>query len=268
MAFFTTPDGCRIFYQIHGSTPQNPYLVFLNGTMQTALQWVPHARELKQHCNVLIYDARSQGKSDLSSARLGIDVHTTDLLGLMRRLEIKAANLVGLSHGAMIAMAMAGQYPDVVKRLVLCSIGGIQTTRLKTIIKSWCILLRHGSKEAFAWSAVPWVFGEAYLNRHWHVLDKWVHAIATRNHRDALITHMEAMLDYPFIGSLADKVQSPSLLITGTDDALIPLESARQLAERLKAVHHELPGIGHTIPVEAPARLLSLIQSFMHLRQH
>ena len=117
-------------------------------------------------------------------------------------------------------------------------------------------------------AVIPLVFGEAYLDQHSHALDKMVHAIAIRNHRHALIAHMESQLDYPHIQTFAGHVRSPSLMITGADDTMVTSESARNLAERLKAVHHELTGIGHMVPVEAPGQFLALTQSFLSIDAH
>ena len=263
MSFFKAPDGCRIFYKIIHSDAENPFLICLSGTMQTALQWVPLARKLADQYNILLYDGRAQGKSDLGTLPLGIDRHTTDLLALMRQLDIGSAHLLGLSHGAAIAMAFAAHYPEKASRLILCSIGGRATARSRAIVKTWFEILRCSHTEVLAWAALPMIFGHAYLEQHWQLMDETVHAIDIRNRRKSLTAHLEAMLDYPSPELFADRIDSSCLVITGSEDAMVTTETAERLAERLDATHHILEGIGHTVSVEAPQQLLALVQDFL-----
>ena len=99
MPFFQTSDGCRIYHECHGITTQRQVVVFLNGTTQTTVNWLPHARALEEHFGVILYDARGQGKSDLGNKPLSLEQHTADLALLFNLLRLKTAHLVGLSHG-------------------------------------------------------------------------------------------------------------------------------------------------------------------------
>ena len=73
------------------------------------------------HYGLLFYDARAQGQSDLGHEPISLKLHVADLTFLMAELGIDRANLVGISHGARLALAMATECPDRVDRLALPS---------------------------------------------------------------------------------------------------------------------------------------------------
>ncbi len=133
---FKTNDGCQIYYETHGFESSKPTVVFLNGTMQTTFNWRPHARFFKDSFSIILYDARAQGKSELGKKKLSLDLHVKDLLELLHHLKIEKARFVGVSHGSYIALSLASRIPDVVDRLVLCSVGAKITNQAKKNVVS------------------------------------------------------------------------------------------------------------------------------------
>ena len=107
MPFLTTQDGCRIHYTARGLDTSNPVIIFLNGTTQTTLYWGATVPAFAHHYGLLFYDARAQGQSDLGHEPISLKLHVADLTFLMAELGIDRANLVGISHGARVALAMA-----------------------------------------------------------------------------------------------------------------------------------------------------------------
>ena len=54
-----------------------------------------------------MYDARAQGRSDLGERELSLERHAEDFAALLKHLEVEKVHLVGLSHGAKVALAYA-----------------------------------------------------------------------------------------------------------------------------------------------------------------
>ncbi len=252
MPYFTTQDGCRLFYETQGVKSSKRVVVFLNGTMQTTLHWKTHATALKDHFQVVMYDARAQGQSDLSGRELSLEVHAEDFSQLLDYLRVEKAHLVGLSHGAKVALAYAAQSPERVDRLVLCSVGATSTCRSKLLVKSWLRVLNDSGLETMVWFSLPIVFGESFLKHRQRILDSIVKGITTRNKKEALISHFEAMITYPPLSQIAQDVHTPTLVISASDDPLVTQEGARTLAALCGGQHKRLIGVGHTIPAEAP----------------
>lgn len=261
---FKTNDGCQIYYETHGFESSKPAVVFLNGTMQTTFNWRPHARFFKDSFSVILYDARAQGKSDLGKKKLSLDLHLKDLFGLLDHLKIKKAHLAGLSHGAYVALAFASKFPDFVDRLVLCSAGIKTNGKVKNVVRSWLEILKHDGLEALARSVLPMAFGEKFLKTNKKITDQMVKAIVLRNKKDALIAQFKAMNHYSPFPLSGEKITCPTLVISGSKDQLVNPKEARQLADFCGGRHEEIPGAGHSVPVETPELFNKVVLKFLN----
>lgn len=264
MPNFTTPDGCRIFYEVHGPKDKNQALVFLNGTLQTALHWKGVLPFFSERLPVIIYDARAQGKSDLGDLPLSLPIHADDLSGLLDHIGIQKTHLAGVSHGARVAMTFAVSHPEQTLKLVLCGIGAARGIRSRLYIVSWRIILEHGGLMPMIAAAIPLVFGEDFLNRNQHILDGIQKTLVRKNNKDSLLKHLDAMNQYPPISDTAARVDRPCLVLAGADDALVPPDSAKRLASLCKAGYIVFPNTGHSLPAEAPDRFKQAVMEFLN----
>jgi 3-oxoadipate enol-lactonase len=263
MPYFKTKDGCSIFYETQGFESLNPVVAFLNGTLQNTVYWKTHCLALKDRFRVLMYDARAQGKSDLGEWKLSLEGHAEDFSELLKHLRVEKAHLIGLSHGANVALAYAAYSPECVDRLVLCSVGARQTCRTRLILKSWLKVLKSSDPETLAWVSLPVAFGENFLKQQQRILDHMVTAIVRRNKKKALIAHLEAISVYPSLSQIAQNVHCPVLVVSGSDDLLVTESDAKELAMVCDGRHNHLTGIGHSIPAEAPEVFTKTVLQFL-----
>ena len=263
MPYFTTQDGCKIFYRTHGIDTSDRVVIFLNGTTQTTLYWGAHAPAFSKHFGLLFYDARTQGQSELGDEPITLTLHVADLKELSAHLGIDNAHLVGLSHGARLALALASDSPEMVDRLVLCSLGAKTNYRSRAAVQSWLKILQLSGLEAMAWAALPTVFGSNFLRHHHKAMAMIVAAVVKRNNKKALIAQLEAILRYPATDRMPDDFSRPTLILSGSEDALVSPEDAGLLADHCNARHEELTGIGHSIPAEAPRMFEKLVLDFL-----
>jgi len=263
MPYFTTKDGCRLYYETQGTASLKPVVVFLNGALQDTLYWKPHAHALKERFRVLRYDARAQGQSDLGREGLTLEGHAADLSALLDHLGVEKAHLVGLSLGAKVALASASIFPQRVARLVLCSISAEANCRARLIVSSWLQVLKRCGLEAMVWASLPLVFGEVFLKQRERILGSIIKAIVARNTGEALIAQLEAMTAYPPLSQIVRNVHAPCLIISGSDDPLVTEEGAREIARLCNGHHEHIMGIGHSIPAEAPQWFNKAILAFL-----
>jgi 3-oxoadipate enol-lactonase len=252
MPYFKTKDGCRLFFETFGVETKKTAVVFLNGTTQTTINWRPQVLCFKKEYRILLYDARAQGKSEVGPSPLTLDIHVDDLFDLLVHIGLKKSLLVGLSHGAHVALAMAAKNPARVDRLVLCSMAAEPSAGARAALHSWGKILQANGLEAMVWAALPTVFGEAYLAENRRILDKMVHAVASRNRADALLAHLDAMTRYPFPSLHGATIRQPTLVISGEQDPLVSPDGAARLAALCRGTHRLRPQTGHTVPIEAP----------------
>jgi 3-oxoadipate enol-lactonase len=263
MPYFETGDGCRIFYDYQRTIPPKPVILFLNGLTQTAVNWKTVSNNLKNDFQVIVYDARAQGRSGLGERPLSLKLHCSDLFELLSHLQVVKTHLVGVSHGAAVALEFASLYPAHVDRLLACSVSAGSSGRLRLLVRSWLEILEQQSLEAMARAMLPVVFGEDFLRRNEPVLEKVVKAIVVRNRKHAILAQLRAGMDYPPLSRTATRVRSPVLVLSGSDDPLVAEAGARELAGLCNGSYGQIPGVGHSIPVEAPESFISIVKEFL-----
>lgn len=262
MPHFTTCDGCKLFYRIYNVHPSKPIVVFLNGTTQTTLYWGNQVPAFSKDYGLLFYDARGQGQSDLGPAPISLPLHVSDLKNLLDHLAVDRVHLVGISHGARVALEFALEFPARVHRLVLCSIAMPTSARCRAIVRSWLEILKLSGLKAMAWAALPVVFGSQYLKEHQKIIDKIVDAVVIRNDPNALQAQLEAVLNYPLPDRISAEFDKATLIISGSEDLLVEPKDIRQLAHQCRGRHVMLDGVGHSIPAEAPEIFQKLVLEF------
>ena len=119
----------------------------------------------------------TRGQSELGTAPLSLELHVSDLKNLIGYLAIDSAHLVGISHGARLALEFSLEFPQMVDRLVLCSLSAQTSDRCRAIVRSWLEILHRSDLKTMAWAALPTVFGNRFFKDHQKILDKIVAAV-------------------------------------------------------------------------------------------
>ncbi len=266
MPHFDAEDGCPLFYDIFAEgTGSGPTIVFLNGTAQTTLNWWPFANRLRRAARVVVYDARCQGRSGNGRQAPDLEHHATDLIRLLDHLNIARAGLVGLSHGARVALTTARRAPDRVERLLLLSLDIDTGMRTRLTIAGWRTILAECGLEALMRAMLPVVFSETFLRQQARVLDKIVEALVQRNDAEKINRLLAALDEYPPVADTLPETGRPTRVLAGADDPLVPAAGAQALAKRLKGSFRLLDNTGHSIPAEAPESLLEEIAHFFEI---
>lgn len=112
-----TIDGVELAYRDQGSG--EPVLLIHGGIVADA--FAPVAREpvLATRYRLVRYHRRGYGQSVRAEGSVGIPRQAADCLGLMRRLGIERAHIVGYSFGGAIALQLPRDASKVVHSLVL-----------------------------------------------------------------------------------------------------------------------------------------------------
>lgn len=99
MSFITTQDGTQIFYKDWGPRDGQP-IVFSHGWPLSADAWDGQMLYFAQQgFRVIAHDRRSHGRSDQTATGNDMDTYADDLAALMTALDLKNAVLVGHSTG-------------------------------------------------------------------------------------------------------------------------------------------------------------------------
>ncbi|HEY8378292.1 MAG TPA: alpha/beta hydrolase [Nannocystis sp.] len=253
--------------------PGGPPLVILGGMTQTLASWGGQVRPLAAHRPVVVYEARGQGQTRLALSDVSPPVHIEDFVRLLDALGIaEPVDLCGFSFGGRIALAVAAERPERVRRLVLSGVSAGRGALGRVIVRAWREALRAGDLTALAWMSLADTLGPRYLEQNEAVLEAIVKATIQRNtYAGVSALFSQTLGDDPSSPwhplSLAPRVRAPALLLAGELDRLAPAGELGALAAAFPtpARAEVLPGVGHTIPIEAPeawrARVLEFILS-------
>lgn len=117
----TETNGARLAYLVRG---QGHAVVLVHGTLADHRLWTPLLDSLAQKYRVVSYSRRyHHANAALGPGGDGSDysfaLHAADLSALIRRLQLGQVHVVGHSTGAVTALLLARQNPELVRTLVL-----------------------------------------------------------------------------------------------------------------------------------------------------
>lgn len=113
-------NGLSYYYEIHGSGKP---LLLLHGGLGTMDMFGPVRAKLTGTHRVISVDLHGHGRTELGSRTIRMQDMGDDMAELVRGLGFDTVDVMGYSMGGEVALRMAIQHPNVVRRLVLVSTG-------------------------------------------------------------------------------------------------------------------------------------------------
>jgi 3-oxoadipate enol-lactonase/4-carboxymuconolactone decarboxylase len=117
---FATVNNTRLFYRLEGRGGL-PVLVLSHSLGCDHSMWAPQMPDLLDHFQVLRYDTRGHGASEVPAGDLTLDQLGQDVLGLADALGIAKFAFCGLSMGGAIGQWLAIHAPQRITALVLAN---------------------------------------------------------------------------------------------------------------------------------------------------
>jgi pimeloyl-ACP methyl ester carboxylesterase len=117
MAFFTTSDGKRLFYEDSGTGSP---LICLAGLTRTGGDF-RYLAPLVTDLRMITMDYRGRGQSDYDPEYLNYNIfrEAEDVIELMDHLGLQRATILGTSRGGLIAMALAASHVERLRHVIL-----------------------------------------------------------------------------------------------------------------------------------------------------
>ena len=244
-----------------------PAIILLHGFGASLHTWEPWARALEADYRVVRFDLPGSGLSPPDPLADYSDARSMALLGaLMDQLGITRATLVGNSMGGRIAWSFAARHPERVHKLVLISPDGFASAGFEydktPEVPATAKLMRYVlPKPLLRMSLAPAYADPNFLTDA--LASRYYDLMLAPGARDALLARMAQMRQSDPVPWLK-KIQAPTLLIWGEQDAMIPISNS---ADYLKALPSaklvSLPGVGHLAHEEAPERSLLALRQFL-----
>jgi pimeloyl-ACP methyl ester carboxylesterase len=259
-------NDIQLYYEVHG---QGEPLVLIMGLGASTLGWDMQVPTFSRESQVVAFDNRGSGRSDKPATLYTIRLLADDTAGLMDALGIASAHVYGQSMGGLIAQELALTYPQRVRTLVLgsTSCGGRQAVpALPEHLTLMASLITFSPEEA-AEKGLPLMYSDEFIaRRRQELIDRALAEAELRPPPDAFARQVQAAVRYKAYDRLT-QIRCPTLVISGSDDKIVPAENSRILAERIpNAEFVVLPKAGHGYLVECAEESNAIVLDF--LRHH
>ncbi|WP_110934143.1 alpha/beta fold hydrolase [Paenibacillus bouchesdurhonensis] len=120
---FLTINHLKTYYEIHPARNKDAEtIVMIHGFAMDSSLWKPMLTHLQHRSQIVIYDLRGHGQSEIEGSKLGWELMAEDLCELIQHLEIEKFHLVGHGLGAHLAVHFASKHTAYVKSLILLSL--------------------------------------------------------------------------------------------------------------------------------------------------
>ncbi len=256
-------NGIEIYYELHG---RGDPLVLIMGLRRNAEWWYCQIPTFSKHFKVMAFDNRGAGRSDKPKIDYSIRLFADDTAELMKSLNIKNAHVLGVSMGGYVAQELAINFPEMVRSLVLgCTGAGGERAVLMSPERIKKFTANEGlTPEQILQKDMDIYFSDKFIMDHPMKIKEFIE-ISLRYYQppDAFQRQFAACLEHHTINRL-NRIQVPTLIMSGDDDPLVPPENSRILKELIP--HAELKffrGCRHCFFIEEAETFNQEVVSFL-----
>jgi pimeloyl-ACP methyl ester carboxylesterase len=265
MPYTTSADGTRIHYEVHGAGA--PVLLIM-GLGSNAYGWYRTIPWLSEHYEVIAFDNRGTGRSDVPAGAYSIADMAADAVAVLDAVGRNTAHVVGASLGGMIAQRFALMYPRRLRSLILiCTTpGGRHSVGPSPEVSA--ALVQGGDDPSTVYRRNAWfLYGEETRTKHPERIEEDIEYRSKIPTQPAgyfgqlqAAMHHDSWDELPFIAT-------PTLVVHGDADLLVPTANGRLLAERIPGAELVIvPGAGHMLQADAGPVVREAV--LKHLAQH
>ncbi|HMG90027.1 MAG TPA: 3-oxoadipate enol-lactonase [Chryseolinea sp.] len=252
-------NGITIHYHWINSDKDKTF-VLINSLGTDFRIWDDVAKALQPFGNILRFDNRGHGLSDVVVDTRGLDDYAIDTLTLLEKLAIRKCIVIGLSIGGMIAQVMSYKTSGLIERLVLCDtqfkIGTRQfwDERIDAVNK--------GGLHSISNSVMERWFSEDFRNSEPYRVAGYRNMLE----RTPVIGYVRACeaIRSADLTDMAKQLKIPTLCIVGAEDKSTTPEDVKSLSDLIAGSRYEVIERSAHIPcVDNPAILNKLILDFI-----
>lgn len=251
-------DDLRMYYEVHGSGG-TPLLLLHGGLFDIDQQFGELLPALATGRQVIAADFQGHGRTNDIDRALGSTGLVSDVVSLLEHLRVPRADVFGFSVGAAVALRLAIEHPELVRKLIVSSLSFHPDGN------------RPENREAVGSMSVDMIAGtpmeQAYLAKSPH---------PDRDHLQGLLDKLGAF-DEDFTGwSEADiqGITAPTLITYGDNDAFHLEHAVKFFQLRGGDVNGDFvglpasqlavfPGTTHFFGLARTALVLDVVQTFL-----
>lgn len=173
-----------------------------------------------------------------------------DIACAMNLLELKNADVFGVSQGGMIAQLLAARHPELVHSLVLGSTMCCENPVSVETVGTWLELARQQKIREVNHDFYARVYSPAFCEKNRRAL-AYLEKTGTPEQCARFAVMAQAVLEFDSTAELG-KIQCPVLVMGDRSDRVLSGEASELLAEKLNCQLYMYDGFGHAVYDEAP----------------
>lgn len=246
-------------------------VVFVHGNPGSSEDWLDVLPHVGTFARAIAPDMPGYGKADRPhDFAYTVDGYARHLDGLLEQLGVERAHLVLHDLGGPWGLQWAVEHAARVASITLINIGLVPGYRWHIIARIWRtpvigeLFQRINGRRSFRSglnAGNPKPFPDAFVDRMFDDMDA--------GHKRAVLAFYRATDLDAFsrrIGPLLEPLALPALVLWGEADDALPVRYAQLQKNYFRAEVHELAGCGHWPMIDEPARVRTLIVSFLRGR--
>ena len=255
-------------------------ILLIQGASGSMDDWEPSIlKELSSNHTVIIFDNRGVGNTTTGTKQFSIQQFANDTAGLLDGLKIQKTNVLGFSLGSYIAQLLTVTHPEKVNRLLLVgsSCGGKESIpqspevlKLANKVKS-SIVNNTPIEPQEIKTAISSGYGPTWIKLHPNFLETIPTSLLPSRMTPNTYMQQENAIqnwrstNWNGVCSQLTKISQPTLVITGTEDLVIP-GPANSLIVAGKipgAWLVQIPVAVHMVMDQYPAKVAEILNTFL-----
>ena len=257
---FLQIDGNKIRYLESGSSKQT--LVLIHGLGASAERWDQVIPLFADDFHVIVPDLIGFGYSDKPLVDYTPEFFLDFLEKFFVAADIKRPILIGSSLGGQITAEYVSSHSHDVEKLILVSPAGIMkqsTPALDAYIMAALYPNEQSAKNAFE------MMEGSGKDVHNKIVTGFIERMRLPNAKLAFMSTVLGLKNSQIITSKLQTISTPSLIIWGSDDPVIPINYADSFVSAIQDCRFfKMDGCGHTPYVQEPHAFTSLVLDFLN----
>ncbi len=242
-----------------------PAVILLHGYPLSRAMWASQIPELTTRYRLIMPDMRGMGETPPSDVEMTMDTLADDVVALLDHLRISGPVVVGgLSMGGYVAQAFAINHPDRLRGLILMDTKAVNDTpdmaakREETAAE----VLETGDVVKVVESMIPRLFSPDTLSEPERIAP--LKAVMEATTPKGVAGALRAMAVRPDRRPDLYKIQVPTLVLVGAEDAIATPTEAQAIADAMPDSRFAvIPQAGHMAPWENPEVVNAAILDFL-----
>ena len=252
--------GHKIRYLDDGRSDKT--ILLIHGLGGSAERWLKVIPSLSQKYRVIAPDMIGFGYSDKPSVDYTIEFFGKFLSAFINTIGLKTVILVGTSLGGQIAVECTNTDHYIIEKLILVAPSG--TMKQSTAAIDAYMMAALYPNHASARTAFEMMSNSCTVDEF--TVSNFVERMSIPNAKLAFISSVLGIKNSK-IDERLQKIMTPTLLVWGKEDRVIPIEHARQFVSSIRNCKFlELDDCGHLPHVEKPDIFSRSILEFLDSR--